>query len=74
MPTTEQTTELHISGMTCTGCTNRVTNVLERLQGVREARVTLEDERALVDHDPAVVDTKDMKEAVERAGYTAEER
>ena len=69
MPTKETT--LRVPDMRCEGCTERVTNVLERLEGVRSARVTLEDTTARVEHDPDRAAPADLQAAVEKAGYTS---
>jgi len=63
-------TTLSIPGMRCAGCTERVTKVLERLEGVHSARVTLEDTTARVEHDPDRAPTEDLQAAIEKAGYT----
>lgn len=68
-----QTTErLSIPDMKCQGCTQRVSNVLERLEGVRSAEVSLEDKAATVEVEDGAVDSEDLKVAVEKAGYTIE--
>jgi Cu+-exporting ATPase len=72
MPVIKDIIELHVSGMTCEGCASRITKVLERLEGVHEARVTLEEETARVDYDRSQVDTGVMKQAIEKAGYEVE--
>lgn len=68
MPTQE--TILDVPDMRCEGCTERVANVLERLEGVRSARVTLEDTAARIEHDPERASPVDLQAAVEKAGYT----
>lgn len=57
----------------CKGCTTRLTNVLERVEGVRSARVSLEDKCAEVEYDADAAREEDLHRAVERAGYTVEE-
>ena len=37
---------LHVTGMTCGGCVKSVTRVLEELNGVEKAVVTLDDGKA----------------------------
>ena len=39
---------LHVTGMTCGGCVKSVTRVLEELNGVEKAVVTLDDGKAVV--------------------------
>lgn len=71
MMTTQETT-LSIGGMHCEGCAERVANVLERLEGVQAAKVSLEDKEAHVTHDADIPSFEQMKEAVEKASYEAE--
>jgi copper chaperone len=64
-----QTTVLKVKGMTCGGCVRSVKNVLESIQGVTSADVSLEKAQATVTYDPAKADANRMKEAVTDAGY-----
>ena len=66
------TTKLHITGMHCEGCTNRVTRVLNNIKGVRSAEVSLDKEQAVVQFDQDQTDFSQMKEAIEKAGYEAQ--
>ena len=42
---------LHVTGMTCGGCVKSVTRVLEELNGVEKAVVTLDDGKAEITFD-----------------------
>jgi copper chaperone len=64
---------LKIEGMTCNHCVRAVTAALEKVDGVREARVDLSQGRAVVEYDEARVTTKQLVGAVMDEGYTAEE-
>jgi copper chaperone len=64
-----ETTVLKVKGMTCGGCVCSVKNVLESIQGVSSAEVSLEKAQATVTYDPAKADVNRMKEAVTDAGY-----
>jgi copper chaperone len=64
-----ETTTLRINGMTCGGCVRSVKNVLEGIQGVSSADVSLEKAQATVTFDPMQADLNKMKEAVSDAGY-----
>ena len=64
-----ETTVLKVNGMTCGGCVRSVKNVLEGIQGVSGAEVSLEKAQATVTYDPAQVNVIRMKEAVTDAGY-----
>ncbi len=68
----KQDLTFRIPDIQCVGCTRRITNVLERLDGVRSANVTLDDTSAQVDYDEEATDFEEMKQAVEKAGYTVE--
>lgn len=63
---------LRVPGMKCEGCTQRVTHVLEQLEGVRCAEVSLGDKTAKVEITNDVVAVDDLTAAVEKAGYTVE--
>jgi len=64
-----ETTVLKVNGMTCGGCVRSVKNVLESIQGITSAEVSLEKAQATVTYDPAKADVNRMKEAVTDAGY-----
>jgi copper chaperone len=64
-----ETIQLHIHGMTCSGCVNSVTQVLQAVPGVSNVEVSLEQKRAVVTYDPAQAGTAQFKAAVEDAGY-----
>ena len=65
-------TTLTVNGMTCNHCVMSVKNALEELEGVRSARVDLDQGRAVVDYDDAKTDPREMTTAVADAGYQAE--
>lgn len=65
----ESVLQLEITGMTCAACVRRVEQALRRVDGVREASVSLPLERATVTFDPAVARTEALVLAVEKAGY-----
>ena len=69
---TAQDITFRIPDMHCEGCTQRLTNVLERLRSVQSVQVTLEDKRATARYDAGSTGFDKMKEAVEKAGYTVE--
>lgn len=64
-----ETIQLGIHGMTCNGCVNSVTKVLQALPGVSSVEVSLEQKRAVVQYDPALVGADQFKAAIEDAGY-----
>ena len=62
-------TELKVKGMTCSHCVSTVTEALKAVDGVKVAKVTLDNERAEVAYDPAKTSLDQLKEAVKSAGY-----
>jgi len=65
-------TKIHITGMHCTGCSDRVTRVLNNIKGVRSTEVSLYEEQAVVQFDQDQTGFSQMKEAIEKAGYEAQ--
>jgi len=65
------TITLNIDGMTCGGCVKSVTKVLNDLDGVRSATVSLENKNAQVEFDESKIQIAQLVEAVEDAGFDA---
>ena len=61
----------NIDGMTCGGCVKSVTKVLNDLDGVRSATVSLENKNAQVEFDEGKIQIAQLVEAVEDAGFDA---
>ena len=66
-----ETVKLKVTGMTCQGCVRSVKKVLEGVDGVSMAEVSLEKGEANVAFDPARASVVQLKAAVEEAGYEA---
>jgi len=57
--------------MSCDHCVQSIATALENLPGVSAASVSLENERALVDHEASRPTLAEMIAAVEEEGYNA---
>lgn len=64
-----QTIELAITGMTCDHCVRSVTNAVQDVPGVSEAKVSLESNSAVIKGE--AIDIKKVLEAIEEEGYEA---
>jgi copper chaperone len=64
-----KTNTLDVSGMTCGGCTAKVTRALSALPGVAKVDVSLPKKAAEVTFDEALVSVDDMRAALRTAGY-----
>lgn len=62
---------LNIDGMTCNGCVASVTKILQGVDGVASAEVSLADKRAEVAFDAAKTNPEALIAAVEDGGYDA---
>jgi Cu+-exporting ATPase len=60
---------IKIGGMTCANCVRTIENSLKKLPGVIGVSVNLGVEKALVTYDKNLVSLKEMKKAIEDAGY-----
>lgn len=65
--TTERT--YTVSGMTCGGCANKVTNHVEQIDGVSDVSVDIPNGRLTVSTTDSVTDDA-VHAAIEQAGYT----
>ena len=61
--------KLNIEGMHCTGCSTRLEKVLNNVDGVEDAKVSLEEKKADIKYDETQVNEKELIEAVEDAGF-----
>ena len=66
-----QTVVLNVDGMNCGGCVKSVTGILQAVDGVASAEVSLENKSATVSFDPAKPRAAALVEAVEEGGYEA---
>ena len=69
MSANKKETTLHISGMTCAACANRIEKGLTKLDGVEMATVNLPLEKASISYDPAKLGEKDFEEKIDALGY-----
>lgn len=63
--------KLNIEGMHCTGCSTRLEKVLNNVDGVEDAKVSLEEKKADIKYDETQVSEKELIAAVEDAGFKA---
>ena len=63
--------KLNIEGMHCTGCSTRLEKVLNNVDGVKGAKVSLEEKKADIKYDETQVSEKELIDAVEDAGFKA---
>jgi copper chaperone len=64
-----KTDTLNVSGMTCGGCTGKVTRALSALPGVEKVDVSLPSNTAVVTFDERIVSVETMQAAVRTAGF-----
>jgi copper chaperone len=63
------TLELSITGMTCDHCVHAVTTAVQDVEGVKAAKVSLEEKSAVVEGD--ALDAAKIIAAIEEEGYGA---
>ena len=64
-----QTELLKVTGMTCGGCTSKVTHALKKVPGVNDVKVSLSAGEAAIQYDERLTSPDQLKSAVEGAGY-----
>ena len=65
-------TVLKIEGMHCSGCSTRLERVLNNLEGVEEAKVSLEEKQATIKFDETKTNIENIKEDIADAGFKGE--
>lgn len=71
LPDKETKLALTIGGMTCASCSARIEKVVGGMEGVESMQVNLATESAVVVFDPEVVSQRQIRESIERLGFTA---
>ncbi|UTC76527.1 heavy metal translocating P-type ATPase [Treponema sp. OMZ 799] len=66
-------TKFNITGMTCSACSSHVQRAVEKLEGAAEVQVNLLTNSMSVNYDENLLTPDKIIEAVERAGYGAED-
>ena len=65
-------TNLKIEAMHCAGCSTRLEKVLNNLEGVEIAKVSLEEKKATIKYDETKISLENIKESIEDAGFKGE--
>jgi mercuric transport protein len=68
-----KTVTLNISGMTCESCAGTVEKALQKVNGVKEAKVDLKNKKAVVTFASAKTSSANLIKAVSDAGFDASE-
>jgi copper chaperone len=66
-------TTIKITGMSCNGCVKSITRALTAQPGVATAEVSLERAEAVIDFDPGKTSRPQLAQAIEDAGFSAEQ-
>ena len=64
---------LNITGRTCASCANAVERTVRKMEGVQSASVNLASEKLFVEFDESITGLDQIKAAVEKIGYQAEQ-
>jgi len=68
LPETKQLI-IPVLGMTCANCVAAVERNIKKVVGVKNAYVNLSSERATIEFDPSLAETKDFLKRIQKAGY-----
>ena len=69
----ERTHVVHISGMTCSGCSGRVSSVLMSNPGIIEANISHDTNSGVIVTDDSI-STQKILEMIQRTGFEANEK
>ncbi len=62
---------LEIEGMHCEGCSSRLEKMLNNLEGVNFANVSLENKKAIIKYDENQITLDQIKQEIEDIGFSA---
>ena len=64
--------KLKIEGMHCAGCSNRLEKILNNVDGIESAKVSLEEKSADIKYNEEEVELNTMLQEIEDAGFKGE--
>lgn len=64
-----QTEQIKITGMSCGGCSSKVTNALSAVKGVEKVIVSLADANATIQYDQTLTTPDLLKAVISRTGF-----
>lgn len=64
--------KLKITGMTCAGCSNHISNALKEVDGIIEHKVEYPGDLATIQYDPKKTNSEAIIKVIEKTGYKAE--
>ena len=64
--------KLRITGMTCAGCSNHISNALNEVDGIIEYNVQYPGDLATIQYDPNRTNQEAIIKVIEQTGYKAE--
>jgi Cu+-exporting ATPase len=65
------TTTLSVGGMTCGACTSAVEGAFKDVVGIKSFSISLLSERAVIEHDSAMISPEKLAETIEDVGFDA---
>ncbi|ORY12410.1 E1-E2 ATPase-domain-containing protein [Clohesyomyces aquaticus] len=65
------TTTLSVGGMTCGACTSAVEGAFKNVAGIKSFSISLLSERAVIEHDVAIISPELLAETIEDVGFDA---
>jgi len=67
-----KTVNLKITGMTCAGCSNHISNALKEVDGIIEYNVEYPGDLAIIQYDSSKTNPEAIIKVIEHTGYKAE--
>ena len=61
--------EVSVSGMSCTGCEQTIQSNVAKIEGVYNVKAAFTTGKAIVDFNPSVADTSEIRRAIVASGY-----
>ncbi len=71
-PDSSRTLELYVPDMDCPSCAGKVTNSVDRLDGIDRQNAQVTSGRLVVEYDPTLTTADEISERVREAGYTVD--
>ncbi len=65
-------TTFYLEDLSCPDCANKIETILNKQEGVKEAKVHYTTSKAKINYDENIIDIEQLKEVVGKTGYGVE--
>ncbi|MDP4182975.1 MAG: heavy metal-associated domain-containing protein [Bacillota bacterium] len=64
-----ETVNLNIPSLSCSSCSNKITEGIKTLKGVSNVNADIKSQMVTIDYNPDIIQTKEIKQQISQMGF-----